>query len=181
MDGVPSPTGTPVCYTVGLDLGKSHNVSGAWPFFPPLFVSFTNERLIRFLVKLLSPVSLLSTGPYWWIMHSFYPLMGYDVFLVFSIFVSFHTIRFVDKKLFPFPFFYSHQRTCLLILEQGEGKKRERGKKHQSVSSRMCPDLGPNLSPRHVPWQEPNLWPFGLQDNTPANWATPARAKLSHI
>ena len=54
-------------------------------------------------------------------------------------------------------FFNSHPKTCLLILERGEGREREWERnidvreKHRSVASHMCPVGEPNLQPRHVP------------------------------
>ena len=70
---------------------------------------------------------------------------------------------------------YPHPRTCLLIFrERGREGERE-GEKHclpligpptrdQTPNLCMCSDL------------ESNLQPFGLQDDTPTNWATVARA-----
>ena len=67
-------------------------------------------------------------------------------------------------KYFTYLCFDLHRRTCLLILERGEGKERKGGRnihvreKHQSVPSRMHPDRVtnpdgvPNLQPSYVPW-----------------------------
>ena len=74
-----------------------------------------------------------------------------------------------------------------MILETEEGREKERARninareKYRSVASCMCPDWGLNLQPRHVPWPgiEPvTLWFAGWH---PANWATLARARASHI
>ena len=47
-----------------------------------------------------------------------------------------------------------------LFSERGERKEKER-EKHWSVASRMCPDPGPSLQPRQVPW--PGIKPTTLQ------------------
>ena len=41
-----------------------------------------------------------------------------------------------------------------LLLERGEARERNTDvrEKHQSVASSTCPDWGPNLQPRYVPW-----------------------------
>ena len=73
-----------------------------------------------------------------------------------------------STKNLDFAFFKKnpHLRTCLVILERGEGRKRERERnidvkeKHRLVASCMRPD-----------W-EPNRQPFlGLRDNAPTNGA----------
>ena len=55
-------------------------------------------------------------------------------------------------------FFYPHPRTCLLILERGEGREKERernlnvSERHRLAASQIRPDQGPNPQPRRVPW-----------------------------
>ena len=71
--------------------------------------------------------------------------------------------------------FYFFKVYFVLIQGSGEGRKRERNISQlptacasagdQTCNQGMCPD------------EEPNPQPFGLWDNTPANWATPARVK----
>ena len=57
-----------------------------------------------------------------------------------------------------------------------EGEKHE-CEKHRSVASHTCPDQGPNLQPRHVPWLGTEPTTFQSTGWCSNNWATPARAK----
>ena len=55
-------------------------------------------------------------------------------------------------------YFYRHLRTCLLILERGEGRMRETERninireKRRWDTSRMSPNWRLNPQPRHVPY-----------------------------
>ena len=78
----------------------------------------------------------------------------------------------------PHCFFYPHLRTCLLILERGEGREREgeRNINQLSLALTLTGDQIWNLGMH--PDQESNLWPFGLWDDALTNWATLARATV---
>ena len=85
------------------------------------------------------------------------------------------------NETYPMLFLILTQRHAYWFLERGEGMEREREQERnidwlpivhvQTGNSTgnigMCPD-----------W-ESNPWPFSLQDDTPTNWATVARA-ISH-
>ena len=79
-------------------------------------------------------------------------------------------------------FIYPHLKTCLLILERGEGTEKEKKtnidarEKHQLVASCMHPWQGLNLQPRHMSWLGIELATFHFTRRCPSNWATPARA-----
>ena len=81
-----------------------------------------------------------------------------------------------------------------LLLEREERRENiNMREKHQLIVFRICPDQGPNPQwgpnlhqgpnpePSYVPW--PRMEPTTLwwQDDTPTNWATPARASHEHI
>ena len=78
--------------------------------------------------------------------------------------------------------FNPHLRKCLLILERGEGRKRERERntdvreKHRRVAIHTHPDRGPNLQPKHVPWPEIAPMTFQFKGWCSNQWTTPARA-----
>ena len=75
----------------------------------------------------------------------FIPLVYMSVFM--PVLYSLITVAF---HLF---IYYPHLKTCPLILERERGREGEReGEKHPSFDSHMCPDQGPNMQPRHVPW-----------------------------
>ena len=63
--------------------------------------------------------------------------------------------------------------TCSLVREME--RNIDVSEKHQLVASCLCPDMRPNLHPRHVPWPGIEPTTFGSWDNIPTDWATPAR------
>ena len=55
-------------------------------------------------------------------------------------------------------------------------RERERNisvrEKHPSAASHTCLDWGVNSQPRYVPWPGIKPKPYGVQGDTPTNWAT---------
>ena len=64
----------------------------------------------------------------------------------------------------------------ILETEEGGKKKKERDinvrEKYSLAAACTCHDQGLNPRPRYVPDQGLNPHPFGVQDDTPTNWAT---------
>ena len=101
----------------------------------------------------------------------------YREYLLYCMLWMLHAAKLIICALFYF--LNTHPRICLLIFtgreRKGGGWERERlhvGEKHQSFASHLCLDLGSNLQPRYVPWLGTEPITFGVQDNTPTNWAT---------
>ena len=67
---------------------------------------------------------------------------------------------------------------CLIdwFIERGEGEGE--GKKHQLVACCRCPNWGPNVQPKHVPWLGFELVTFCFAEQHPTEWATPVRARF---
>ena len=67
------------------------------------------------------------------------------------------------------------------FLERGEGRERniDVKEKHQSVASCMHPDWDQTRNLDMCPDRESKPQPFGLGNDAPTNWATPARAAVS--
>ena len=67
-----------------------------------------------------------------------------------------------------------------IFRERGREGERERNisvwEKHWSVASRTCPNQGPNLQPRHVPWPGIKLATLSFAEGRSSNWATAVRA-----
>ena len=68
-------------------------------------------------------------------------------------------------------FYLSSLRTCILILERGEGRERNiNGRdKYRLVASHMCPDWDRICNLAVCPGGESNLQPFSLQDDAPTD------------
>ena len=78
-------------------------------------------------------------------------------------------IESTDLPLFFFFFFLYLKKFKNILIWEGQGERDRQTdidirEKHQLVASHLCPD-----------W-ELNLQPFGVWDDTPTNWAIPARA-----
>ena len=74
-----------------------------------------------------------------------------------------------------------HLKTHWLMLEREEWRerRRRRGTSMWERSINQVPLLRAQTRDLGMrPGQEQNWWPFGLQDDIPANWSTPARAQL---
>ena len=79
--------------------------------------------------------------------------------------------------------FYLHPRTCLLILEKGEGREGGREKHHcerETLPLTRALTRDQTHNPDMCPDQESNQRTFSLRDNAPANWTTPARAPIPY-
>ena len=74
-----------------------------------------------------------------------------------------------------------HRRTCLLILDKGEGgrgRNTDVREKYRSFVSHVYTNWNQTDNPGMCPGQGSNLWPSSLWNNTPTNWGTLARAEL---
>ena len=69
---------------------------------------------------------------------------------------------------------YPHLRTCSLSSERGKGREKERNINRLPLARTPFKDQTRN--PGMFPDQASNRQTFGLQDNAPTNWATPAMA-----
>ena len=74
-------------------------------------------------------------------------------------------------------FFYPHLRTCLLILERGEGREKE--ERNIGVTEKHMPQLGTELQPKPLIRIEPVT--FWSVEWWPTNWATLAWAGGSKV
>ena len=86
-------------------------------------------------------------------------------------------LRIYSVHWFSFSFF-----NFIYFLERGEGREKEKGKKHPCVreTSIGCllhtPNWGPGPQPRHVLWPGIELATLWLEGRCPSHWAVPLRA-----
>ena len=64
----------------------------------------------------------------------------------------------------------------MLFIAFRQRRRKRKREKHQSIFSGVRPDWNQTIYLGMCPDQELNLQPFGVQDNSPTNQVTPARA-----